>query len=138
MNQLEKDSLVVAIRPINRENYIDATTFNLDIFKPMLHVKLTDTLFEDYNLRCIYDKQTELELLLCDCEEHEDHDIDLYRPWIDIPTDKLNLNPGLHIYILEFYNKITQDTLLQQFYYKIQDDNPPKPYIYMKRLMMEN
>lgn len=60
-------------------------------------------------------------------------DMDLIRPWIDIPTNLLNTSVGIHTYILRFKNKLTSDILLLSFRYAIQDDDPDKPYIYMNR-----
>lgn len=56
-----------------------------------------------------------------------------YRPWVDIKQALLNTAIGQHIYKLEF--TINDNCLGAScwFSYIIQDNNPEKPYIYMKR-----
>lgn len=53
--------------------------------------------------------------------------------WIKVKTDSLDKSPGLHIYRLSFVDRVTDDPFSLFFGYIIQDDNPDKPYIYMKR-----
>lgn len=55
------------------------------------------------------------------------------KGWIDIQTDKLNLNNGLHIYRIDFVNTDNLDTIHLYFGYHINNENVEKPYIYMKR-----
>lgn len=57
----------------------------------------------------------------------------IMRPWIEIESKWLDTTPGVHEYILVWEDPITIDNHLQYFTYSIQNDNPEKPYIYMKR-----
>lgn len=56
-----------------------------------------------------------------------------YRPWVDIKSSALNMNPGHHVYKLHFVNRYTEVCSNLFFAYTVQQDNPDKPYIYMKR-----
>lgn len=53
------------------------------------------------------------------------------RHWLDIPSEKLNLMAGYHIYKIVFSDNITGIACVLYFAYNIQDDNPDKPYDYM-------
>ena len=53
-------------------------------------------------------------------------------PWIDIPLSAFGTAPGKQTYSLKFKNSQDQHYLLY-FSVIIQNDNPDKPYIYMKR-----
>ena len=55
------------------------------------------------------------------------------RPWLRIQTNTLNMFEGLHIYRLVVVDKVTNETVSLYFSYMIQDDNPAKPYIYMRQ-----
>lgn len=55
------------------------------------------------------------------------------RPWFKISTENMNLSSGQHVYKMSFVSVITNDICSIYFSYIIQDDNPDKPYIYMKR-----
>jgi len=53
--------------------------------------------------------------------------------WLRANISLLNTAAGLHIYRLMFVDSMTNVTLDLYFGYNIQDDNPDKPYVYMKR-----
>lgn len=55
------------------------------------------------------------------------------KPWIDIESDYINQSEGQHIYKVSMINKYSQDVFDLFFSYIVQNDNPDKPYIYMKR-----
>lgn len=55
------------------------------------------------------------------------------RPWIRLKTDALNLGVGLHTYRLNFVSTASGLEFTLWVQYIIQDDDPPKPYIYMHR-----
>lgn len=55
------------------------------------------------------------------------------KPWFKADINEMNLDSGQHVYKMSFVNRITNDTCSLYFSYIIQDDNPDKPYIYMKR-----
>lgn len=52
--------------------------------------------------------------------------------WLRIKSEILDLNGGQHVYKLSFVDSITNDVVPLFFSYIIQDDNPEKPYVYMK------
>ena len=56
-----------------------------------------------------------------------------YRPWVDIESEVLNLEPGHHKYKLKFKNIYTNVISNLFFAYDIQCDDPEKPYIYMNK-----
>lgn len=55
------------------------------------------------------------------------------RPWLRVESALLDLSPGKHIYKISFVNWYTHDVQSLYVSYVIQDDDPDKPYIYMKR-----
>lgn len=55
-----------------------------------------------------------------------------FKPWIRINTAVLDLSIGLHTYKLSMVNTLTNDVVSIYFGYIIQDDDPDKPYVYMK------
>lgn len=55
------------------------------------------------------------------------------RPWLKIISGILNKSAGQHIYKLSFIDRDTHDIVAVYFSYIVQDDNPDKPYIYMRR-----
>lgn len=52
--------------------------------------------------------------------------------WIRANLGYLNLNPGKHTYRLFFVNRYTDTDFSLYVSYYIQDDNPDKPYVYVK------
>lgn len=55
------------------------------------------------------------------------------RVWYQLPFEQLNQSPGHHKYRMRFVQTQTGLTVSLYFAYILQDDNPEKPYIYMKR-----
>ena len=55
------------------------------------------------------------------------------KPWLKVRSSTLNLAPGQHIYKLSFVDVHTDDVFSLYISYIIQDDNPERPYIYMRR-----
>ena len=53
---------------------------------------------------------------------------------VDIPWHNLNTEMGYHTYRMQFVNIYTNDILLLFFGYRIQDNNPEKPYYYMEHI----
>lgn len=52
--------------------------------------------------------------------------------WLRIPIHVLDLSAGHKIYRVEFKHKSTLELMALYFNYIVQDDQPPKPYVYMK------
>ena len=53
--------------------------------------------------------------------------------WLKFQTNFIDTSVGLHVYKLTFVHTITNVVATLWFSYTIQNDNPDKPYIYMKR-----
>lgn len=62
--------------------------------------------------------------------ENLDHDYN--RSLFRLKTDVLNLSSGFHMYEMKFIRNATDEIFSLYFSYIIQQDNPDKPYIYMK------
>lgn len=59
---------------------------------------------------------------------------DEYKPWVDISSSILDLTPGQHTYRMTFQDGFgSRLNATCWFSYIIQENNPEKPYIYMKR-----
>lgn len=52
--------------------------------------------------------------------------------WIRVNMEYLNLKPGKHTIRLMFVDRYTDTDFSLYFSYIIQNDNPEKPYVYMK------
>ena len=52
--------------------------------------------------------------------------------WLRCITEFLNLLPGKHTYKISMINRVTDSVFSLYISYIIQDDNPDKPYKYMK------
>lgn len=57
---------------------------------------------------------------------------DCNRLWLKVNTSIISLDSGIHIYQLKFVDVYTDNIYLLYVGYIIQDNNPDKPYIYMK------
>lgn len=58
--------------------------------------------------------------------------------WIRVNTGYINRRPGKHTLRLMFVNRYTDTDFSLYASYYIQDDNPEKPYVYMKPAEKEN
>ena len=56
-----------------------------------------------------------------------------HKPWVDIDSTILDLTVGQHTYRMTFAKPDCKLKATCWFSYIIQDNNPEKPYIYMKR-----
>lgn len=52
--------------------------------------------------------------------------------WLRIPTQVVDTSAGHKIYRAEFKHKHTLELMILYFNYTIQDDQPCKPYVYMR------
>ena len=102
--------------------------YNKADFSEIVCVKLPPTLPRDMQLTEIYN---------LDASESLDYDDyvtrDENRPWIDIQSSILDVTAGQHTYRMTFAKLGCKLTATCWFSYIIQDNNPEKPYIYMKR-----
>lgn len=53
--------------------------------------------------------------------------------WLRIPIELVDTSSGYKIYRIECQHRTTLEPMSLYFSYTIQDDNPAKPYIYMKQ-----
>lgn len=52
--------------------------------------------------------------------------------WLRIPTAFIDTSTGQKIYRIEFKHKCSLENMSLYFSYTVQDDNPAKPYVYMR------
>ena len=52
--------------------------------------------------------------------------------WLRIPVDIMDTSVGQKIYRIEFKHRYSLENMSLYFSYTIQDDDPKKPYVYMK------
>ena len=64
----------------------------------------------------------------------EEYNMCLCRAWIDVPVTSLDLSTGYHLYTVQLVNIHTNDIANLYFSYTIQNDEPEKPYLYLKPL----
>jgi hypothetical protein len=62
----------------------------------------------------------------------EEYNMCLCRAWIDVPVTSLDLSTGYHLYTVQLVNIHTNDIANLYFSYTIQNDEPEKPYLYLK------
>ena len=108
--------------PSNTEMY------NALDFSDIVCVKLPPELPRDMVLTEILNMQTSKPIDFGDYVTRDEN-----RPWIDIETKILDVTAGQHIYRLTFQKEGLKLNATCWFSYIIQDNNPEKPYIYMKR-----
>ena len=58
---------------------------------------------------------------------------DEIHPWLDLLSDVLDWSIGQHMYKLSFVQKTTNETCDLYFSYRLQNNNPEKPYDYMSK-----
>jgi len=105
----------------------DSGLFNVDETTDILHIKLPSYIIRDYSLSSIKanTNQTDVE----DIAQYAK--FIPYRKWIDIESSYLDLTIGYHMYQISFVSKLTGDIVYLYFAYRIQSNNPDKPYYYM-------
>lgn len=90
---------------------------------PILHLSIPEDLI-DFTVISITD--------LDDLSERIPHHIvNKCGKWLDVEFKHLSKFPGYHRYRISGF--IGDETVFLYFSYRIQSDNPDKPYIYMKR-----
>ena len=104
--------------------------FNIHDFEYHLFIRVPDNIYREYELY-------ELNELNDSSEKRSipsagiDHNV--HNPWYTIIFDYLNKDIGLHTYRMMMVNRLTNHTLSLYFSYVVQNDNPEKGYVYMKR-----
>ena len=102
--------------------------YNSKDFSETVCVKLPPEMPRDMDLTEIYDLNASKDLDFADFVTRDEQ-----RPWIDIQISILDLTVGQHIYRMTFNKPDVKLKATCWFSYIIQDNNPEKPYIYMKR-----
>ena len=102
--------------------------YNNKDFSDIVCVKLPSQMPRDMQLVEIYNLNSSEDLDFADFVTRDEN-----KPWIDIQTSILDVSAGQHTYRMTFAKEDVKLTATCWFSYIIQDNNPEKPYIYMKR-----
>ena len=102
--------------------------YNAKDFSEIVCVKLPPQMPRDMQLIEIYNLNSSEDLDFADFVTRDEN-----RPWIDIQSSILDVSAGQHTYRMTFAKEDVKLTATCWFSYIIQDNNPDKPYIYMKR-----
>ena len=102
--------------------------YNSKDFSEIVCVKLPPQMPRSMELAEIYNLNSQEDVDYTDQVTRDEH-----RPWIDISSSILDLTPGQHTYRMTFKNIGGRLNATCWFSYIIQENDPEKPYIYMKR-----
>ena len=102
--------------------------YNAKDFSEIVCVKMPPQMPRDMQLVEIYNLNSSEDLDFTDFVTRDEN-----RPWIDIQSSILDTTAGQHTYRMTFAKEEIKLTATCWFSYIIQDNNPEKPYIYMKR-----
>lgn len=128
MSNLEPKTLV-ATKHDNMAKY--RKVFNLTEVEYYLYVKLEPPLVNIWYLYKVEEKTKDGSLIAMPISSGE---VVRQSPtWLRFQTNFMNTSVGLHVYKLTFVHTVTNIVATLWFSYTIQNDNPDKPYIYMKR-----
>lgn len=111
--------------------------FNINEIENILWLKIPDPSkydsahSSDLFLKSVYELNSTDEFVELDFTD--DIERDSRRVWLKINTNMLNTSPGFHMYKFMFIDTRFNEEQNFFFAYKIQTDNPDKPYIYMNR-----
>lgn len=107
---------------------LNTKIYNSKDFSEIVCVKLPPQMPRDMDLIEIYNLNASEDVDFADQVSRAEH-----RPWIDISSSILDLGIGQHTYRMTFAKEGCKLKATCWFSYIIQDNNPEKPYIYMKR-----
>lgn len=128
MNNLEPKTLTAAQ---HRDIAKYRKVFNLDELEYYMYVKLDPPLSNEYFLNSVEEKLEDGTLREI---AHFRDVVQRESPtWLKIKTDFMDKRIGLHVYKLTFADTVTNVVSSLWFSYRIQSDNPDKPYVYMER-----
>ena len=102
--------------------------YNSKDFSDIVCIKFPPEMPRDMVLSEIYDLYAS-----ADIDYNDKVSRDEFKPWIDIDSSILDKTAGQHVYRLTFVKENCKLKATCWFSYIIQDNNPEKPYIYMKR-----
>ena len=107
---------------------LNTKIYNSKDFSEIVCIKLPPQMPRSMELAEIYNLDTQEDVDFIDQVTRDEH-----RPWIDISSTILDLNPGQHTYRMTFGKPERKLKATCWFSYIIQENNPEKPYIYMNR-----
>lgn len=107
---------------------LNTKIYNSKDFSEIVCVKLPPQMPRGMELAEIYNLNSQEDVDFIDQVTRDEH-----RPWIDISSTILDLTPGQHTYRMTFKNLGCKLNATCWFSYIIQENDPEKPYIYMKR-----
>lgn len=102
--------------------------FNIRNFADTICVKLPDDFPRDFEMVGLYNLETDKDI---DFEDYVEQI--MYKPWVDFKKSVLDTSIGQHVYRMDFMRAGFNIGASCWFSYIIQDNNPEKPYVYMKR-----
>lgn len=102
--------------------------YNAKDFSETVCVKLPPEMPRDMTLTGLYNLYASEEVDFNDFVTRDEN-----RPWVDIQSSILDITAGQHVYRMTFSKELCKLYATCWFSYIIQDNNPDKPYIYMKR-----
>ena len=102
--------------------------FNIRNFADTICVKLPDDFPRDFELVGLYNLEADMDV---DFEDYVEYI--KYKPWVDFKKSVLDTSIGQHVYRMDFLKGELNIGASCWFSYIIQDNNPDKPYVYMKR-----
>lgn len=103
--------------------------FNQSTVEYFLWVKLPSDIIKDCELYQVDECQPNNREVNWLNSIERDHN----KPWLKITFRIFSNHVGMHIYKLSFINRYTNDVVPLYIAYIIQDDNPDKPYVYMRK-----
>lgn len=107
---------------------LNTKIYNSKDFSEIVCVKLPPQMPRDMELSEIYNLDAQEDVDFADQVTRDEH-----KPWIDISSSILDLAPGQHTYRMTFGKPECKLKATCWFSYIIQENNPEKSYIYMKR-----
>ena len=107
---------------------LNTVIYNSKDYSEVVCVKLPPQMPRDMDLIGLYNLHASEEVDFTDYVTREEH-----KPWVDIQSSILDLTAGQHVYRMTFAKEDCKLKATCWFSYIIQDNNPEKEYIYMKR-----
>ena len=107
---------------------LNTKIYNSKDFSDTVCIKLPPQMPRDMQLSEIYNLNASEDVDFTDFTTRDEN-----RPWVDVQSSILDLTAGQHVYRMTFSKPECKLNATCWFSYIIQDNNPEKPYIYMKR-----
>ena len=107
---------------------LNTKIYNSKDFSDTVCIKLPPQMPRDMQLSEIYNLNASEDVDFTDFTTRDEN-----RPWVDVQSSILDLTAGQHVYRMTFSKPECKLNATCWFSYIIQDNEPEKPYIYMKR-----